>query len=679
MDRRSFIQTGLGALGWAIASAAGPQAASARAIEATGRYMFPHGVASGDPTASSVVLWTRVQANDGATPDRVALTAEVALDEGFETVLVRTDIEAVADADHTVRLIVTDLPSDTRLFYRFIAHGDVSMPLGHTRTAPGPDSLRPVRFATASCQNYEQGQYGAWRRLVEMDEAAPEDQRIDAVIHLGDFIYEAVGYGAVRRAGPLPSGGGGQSADIRHAVTLDDYRHLWRTYLSDPDMIAARARFAFIVTWDDHEFSNDSWQSSETYTVPPLPAQTRKVAANQAWFEYVPALLTGSADFEGIASPARDFSAADVSNTAFRDAALGSQQPEPNNIAAIKSLIIHRAFSWGAMVDVVVTDTRSFRSEQAVPAELAVALTTIDRGLQPLGIVRTLDAGRDANDGAPPLELTFAGQTFENPRATHAPGTMLGHEQRDWFKSVMRASRARWRAWANSVPLSPMRLDSDSVGQSSDPAVLTIDAWDGYPSERNALLTFFREEGVANVVSLAGDHHMHIGAVVSAHDDASDPAAIEFATAGISSQPFQVTLERNVPRDNPARSLFAFDDRVIETPADQADAANMTFRAGISATVITSMTGQEAAGLAQRNPAQNPHLRLLDSAANGFCVVTFMQDRVDAAFHSVDAASGQDIRVAHLSAPAWGTGEAAGMDEARIEGSALFPAGLYRQ
>lgn len=161
MDRRSFIQTGLGALGWAIASAAGPQAASARAIEATGRYMFPHGVASGDPTASSVVLWTRVQANDGATPDRVALTAEVALDAGFETVLVRTDIEAVADADHTVRLIVTDLPSDTRLFYRFIAHGDVSMPLGHTRTAPGPDTLRPVRFATASCQNYEQGQYGA--------------------------------------------------------------------------------------------------------------------------------------------------------------------------------------------------------------------------------------------------------------------------------------------------------------------------------------------------------------------------------------------------------------------------------------------------------------------------------------------------------------------------------------
>ncbi|MFN3592902.1 MAG: alkaline phosphatase D family protein, partial [Thermaurantiacus sp.] len=235
-----------------------------------------------------------------------------------------------------------------------------------------------------------------------------------------------------------------------------------------------------------------------------------------------------------------------------------------------------------------------------------------------------------------------------------------------------------WRAWANSVPLSPMRLDSDAVGQSPDPAVLTIDAWDGYPAERSTLLGMFREAGIANVVSLAGDHHMHIAGVASAADDGTRPTAVEFAVAGISSQPFQTTLERAVPRDNPARIAFAFDDRPVATGAARADAANMTFRLGIAATATTALSGQERAGIAARNPRQNPHLRLLDSNANGFCIVTFTEDAARAAFHSIDPETGETVRVAHLEAPAWQAGGEARMAEARIEGGGLFPEGLYR-
>jgi hypothetical protein len=108
------------------------------------------------------------------------------------------------------------------------------------------------------------------------------------------------------------------------------------------------------------------------------------------------------------------------------------------------------------------------------------------------------------------------------------------------------------------------------------------------------------------------------------------------------------------------------------------DAANMPLRLGIAATAAAALTEQESAGLLARKPRQNPHLRLLDSAANGFCIVTFGADAVRAEFHSIAPETGETIRVSHLEAAAWGAGAPARMDEARIEGTPLFPAGLYR-
>lgn len=106
------------------------------------------------------------------------------------------------------------------------------------------------------------------------------------MLHLGDFIYEALVYGHARRIDGLPSGGGTppEWAGGVYALTLEDYRFLYKTYLRDPDLQATRARWPFINTWDDHEFSDDCWQSVSTYTNQPLAAQRRRVAANQAWF-----------------------------------------------------------------------------------------------------------------------------------------------------------------------------------------------------------------------------------------------------------------------------------------------------------------------------------------------------------------------------------------------------------
>jgi alkaline phosphatase D len=275
-----------------------PRAAFAAIRDARlARYHFPQGLASGDPTSDSVVLWTRVEAVAGRAPGRVPVTLQVSGTPDFTR---ERQVTALASADHTVRVIVTGLQPDRFYWYRFIADGDVSDLVGRTRTAPPPDADRPVRLAFASCQSYEAGYYGAWRLLLNEDAARPESEQLDFVVHLGDFVYEALGYGKARRIAGLPSGGKptgeGTTWAETYAETLDDYRFLYRTYLSDPDLRAARARWPFVVTWDDHEFTDDCWQTAQTYNEPPVPAQRRRVAASQAWFEYIPACLTGRGD-----------------------------------------------------------------------------------------------------------------------------------------------------------------------------------------------------------------------------------------------------------------------------------------------------------------------------------------------------------------------------------------------
>src|SRR5262249_54057450 len=149
----------------------------------------------------------------------------------------------------------------------------------------------------------------------------------------------------------FPSGGGTR-ADVNFAATVDDYRHLYRTFLSDPDLQAARARWPFISIWDDHEFTDDCWQSQANYTIASstdATDQTRRVAASQAWFEYVPVQLTGADGVTGVASQAKDFTppATAVKDAKFTDANEDNFVAEPNNVAAIGAITIYRSLRFG--------------------------------------------------------------------------------------------------------------------------------------------------------------------------------------------------------------------------------------------------------------------------------------------------------------------------------------------
>jgi alkaline phosphatase D len=634
-------------------------------------------VASGDPRPSSVMLWTRAVGE--AASATVELRLEVATDEAFEQTLVSHAIEAGPDSDHTVRVLVEDLDPDTIYFYRFVA-GEARSRVGRSWTAPALDADVPVRLAWASCQDYSAGFYGAWRRMLVDDEASSGDDRIRFVLHVGDFVYETRGEGfqmaldddlepvmlvdadgVARNVPPFPSGGGATgSTGGTFAQTLDDYRHLYKTFLADEHLQAARARWPFVCTWDDHEMSDDCWQSQANYTdegSTDEPSQRRRVAANRAWFEFIPAILSEAEPLDGVDPESEDFVDADVEDASYDDTV---EVDEPNNSAAIESMTIYRRLRFGRHVDLVLTDSRSYRSDHALPEELSSPnpLVFHPRAGLPIEVVNVLDAGREANGGSPP---DMAG-SYANVRSDSPPGTLLGAAQKQWWKDVMASSTATFKVWGNTVPALRIRLDTTDVDlfAATGDLMLSPDAWDGYGTERKELMTFLRDQEVRNVVSLSGDHHSHFaGLVHDDHDaDVSEPVMTDFAIAGISSTSqfaaIAGAIETAVPAGledvvAPVLKLIVYDATALGGTEKAAVNFNTLLQWGSTAATIAAETHDlEAAEAAQRDV--NPHLRYVDTAANGFGLARFDGDEARVTLVTVerplqdDGDTGSEIR-----------------------------------
>lgn len=607
--------------------------------EPSGTYQFPQGVASGDPRPTSVVLWTRIQR--GTSKAEIAFSVQVATDADFKSVVAERQVTASAGSDHTVRVLVTDLAANTEYHYRFVAGSDSSA--GRTRTAPDAAADVQVNLAWVSCQDYGAGHYSAYRQLLTDDAArAPADQ-IHFVIHLGDVIYETRSDnfqtaideqfkpimltnpdGKPRAVASFPSGGGTRDGNS-FAATVDDYRHLYRTFLSDPDMIAARARWPFIQIWDDHEFTNDAWQSQGNYTNTTTnpagasldePDQPRRLAASQAWFEYVPAHLTGAPGVTGVMSDAKDFTPPSaIQSAAFTAPDADNFVPEPNNVAAIGALTIYRSLRFGKHVELVMTDERSYRSDHAIPEELTNNALFFDpRAALPLPIVNTFDQGQTANGGSPPA--TVLG--LPNARAASPVGTMLGARQKAWWKATMKGSDATWKLWGNEVMLARVALQQ-VPGQPFD-RVLTGDAWDGYPTERAELLGYLKTEGIRNVVSLSGDIHATFAAVLMDNFDAGSPTpvACELTAAGISSNSLFSFFE-GASRALPAalRGLIVVDASAGGGSA-YTENMNLWLRHGTNAAGAFAATGNLAVALSMADPANNPHLKYVDTNSQGY-------------------------------------------------------------
>jgi alkaline phosphatase D len=267
MSRRDFLRRTS-----ALAAAAFP-APRLLAQPRFERNPFTLGVASGYPSAEGVVLWTRLApqplSGGGMGPDAVEVGWEVAADAGFRRIVRRGRETATPRWAHSVHVEVAGLEPSRPYYYRFHAGGAAS-PVGRTLTAPAPGSAAErFRFAFASCQQYEQGWYGAYRHM------AAED--LDLVIHLGDYIYESSwGRNHVRKHG------------TEEPHTLAEYRDRYALYKTDPDLQLAHASFPWIVTWDDHEVQNDYANDRSQFADPRADFLARRAAAYQAYYEHMP-------------------------------------------------------------------------------------------------------------------------------------------------------------------------------------------------------------------------------------------------------------------------------------------------------------------------------------------------------------------------------------------------------
>ncbi|HWE47188.1 MAG TPA: alkaline phosphatase D family protein [Caulobacteraceae bacterium] len=680
-SRREFVAIA-SAFGAALAFTQGSaRASSLKAVER--RDLYPEGVASGDPRPDSVILWTRRPPVAGAAAR--SLTCEVAQDPAFKQVVATSKVTPSGDADWTVRVLAAGLKPAREYFYRFVDDQGFASRVGRTLTTPADDDDRPVRFAFASCQMVPAGACNAYRRMIFEDEQAPPDQRLGFVLHLGDFVYEIVWYPedraqyyarTLRDVVRYPHG---EKITNFHVPTdVDDYRALYKGYLSDPDLQDARARFPFVCMWDNHEFSWKGFQGLQVFDKV-RAAQTRKVAACQAWFEYQPARVVktgGDVSLDRFVPP----KVVDAPVTTFDANGLGE---EPNNILAIHSLTIYRAFRYGKNVDLILTDNRSYRGDAVADSDLMAPFDAKDFPFaSDQNAIEILDAGKRYDGGKPPETIAFGGQQIPNLRRDAEPMTMLGVKQKVWFLDRLGKSKAAWKIWGNPEGSLDWRVDFQNLPPElglkwpgAGFATMGGDDWSGYFAERAEILDFVKTRKIGGFVSVAGDRHAFFAGVHSKSLPPRDfePVALDFVGASISSPGLGESITYNAPKDSPIRAVYVY------APADGApvrSAADFTVRHGVRSALELQRTHDREAALKLRNPDLSPHLSFLDSGAHGYAVVTAAPDTIDVEFVSIPrplirntAPGGGPIayRVAHRAA-LWAPGEAPKLVRTKEEG-----------
>ncbi|GLK50046.1 alkaline phosphatase D [Brevundimonas intermedia] len=284
-----------------------------------GAYVFPLGVASGDPAPDGFVIWTRL-AIDPLAPDglggmggAVNVGWEISADEAFHHIVASG--EAVADRGdaHSLHVEVEHLRPDRPYWYRFTALGQHS-PVGHARTAPAPNAdIDRLRLAVASCSNWESGYFSAYGHMA--------DEAPDLTLFLGDYIYEYTRTGAQAANVVRPYG-------LEEATTLAGYRNRYALHRTDPDLQRLHAVAPCLAVWDDHEIQDDySGVWSKTPGVAPRDFLLRRAAGYKAFYEAMPIRRT--------------------------------------RLDARLQMPIHRSVRYGRLAQFFMLDGRQYRSKQA--------------------------------------------------------------------------------------------------------------------------------------------------------------------------------------------------------------------------------------------------------------------------------------------------------------------------
>ena len=441
---------------------------------------FTHGIASGDPLTDRVILWTRVLPGRG-NAEAVPCTWQVASDTSFKTVIASCEAVAHAEHDYTVKIDATGLAPGTSYCYRFIANG-VTSPVGCTRTLP-VGAVSEFKMAVASCSNYPQGFFHAYRDIAESD--------LDVVLHLGDYLYE---YPVGEYVNPVAEQELGRKVEPEHEIlVLEDYRMRHGLYRTDPDLLAAHAAHPWITVWDDHEMMNDTWRAgAENHDESEGDFFERIHAARQAYHEWMP-IRTGAEGDQGV---------------------------------------IYRAFQIGDLADLIMLDTRLIgRDEQLDYAT----------GIEQAGSVEAFIKNDLYNPERQMLgreQEAWLQNALQTSKTRGATWQVLGQQvlmgklnipviPPEELAKLELSEYARPRV-EQTQQLAPYGLPSN------------LDAWDGYPAARERLFAMLSAHAT-NPISLAGDTHN--GWAFNLTNQKGKAVGVEWGTPGVSSP----GLENYVP------------------------------------------------------------------------------------------------------------------------------------
>ncbi|MFZ3192652.1 MAG: alkaline phosphatase D family protein [Moraxellaceae bacterium] len=479
---------------------------------------FSHGVASGDPLSKQVILWTRFVPEQAQA---VEVRWQVATDAAFTQVVTDGRANVSAQSDYTLKVDAAGLQPNTQYYYRFRV-GDIMSAVGKTKTLP-ETAVNQVKLAVFSCANYPAGFFHAYAEAAKRND-------LDAVLHLGDYIYEyARGGYASADAARL-----GREVEPAHEIlSLMDYRTRYAQYRSDPDLQKLHGKAAFICVWDDHEIANDTWKDGAENHNPATEGSfaARKQAAIQAYVEWMP----------------------------IRPVIVNGM------------LELARSFQWGNLLNLSMLDTRVIaRSEPLDYAKFNNLATPADQ--QAFGVAMA-DPTRTMLGAA---QRTWLFNEFKKPAKWHVLGqqVLMGRMYLPAAIATLQMTIGEYaelgalaqlagRAQAGDPTLTPaqlqflqaniQRLTPEKLALLQLPSIpYNLDAWDGYEVERRMILAEAIKNSI-NLVVLAGDTHnawanqltLPTGTNPS---DLELAAGIELATSSVSSPGFEEYLSLDTPQ-----------------------------------------------------------------------------------------------------------------------------------
>lgn len=484
-SRRQFLKTSIASLCTVAVSTSLTGCMHSQLADTLDNVQFNHGVASGDPLSNAVIIWTRV--TTAVASANVAW--QLATDKAFKNII-RSGVErAEKSRDHTIKIDVQQLSANTTYYYRFLGHSSTLSPIGRTKTLPQGD-IEQIKMVVVSCSNYPAGYFNAY------DDAAKQSQ-LDVVVHLGDYIYEyGMGGYATENAEKINR----QLANDNQGelLTLNDYRKRYATYRTDKGLQALHAAAPFIAVWDDHEIANDTYinGAQNHNSAEQGDFFLRRAAAIQAYYEWLPIRVP-----------------------------MGEQNPQ-----------IYRTFDFGNLLSLHMLDTRIIARDKQ-----------LDYGDYQHQQTKQLDVARFFTD-------------LNNPQRQ-----LLGKTQHNWLTTAITQSQSTWQVLGQQILMTKMWLPAEIFShpdRTKVPAIIkelvaikqavlqnntvnaqqlarvntlmpyNLDAWDGYPSERESL---FQQVSSANkqLVVIAGDTHNAWHGTLK--DEQGNTVGVEFATPSVSS------------------------------------------------------------------------------------------------------------------------------------------------